>query len=98
MECTCCQTDELSTTGSTMKKNYREWILSPILVAVAKPGFIHHEMAVQACISIESTNNVTAYIIKRDNLYTIALKAPSDFECRCAENIINHLLSVDRSI
>ena len=81
-----------------MKKNYREWILSPVLVAIDKPGFLHHEMAVQACISIESTNNVRAYIVKRDNSFTIALKAPSNFDCRCAEKTIEHLLTVDRSI
>lgn len=81
-----------------MRKTYREWILSPVLVAVDRPGFTHHEMAVQACIYIESTSNVSAFIVKQNGLFTIALKAPSDFDCRCAENTIDHLLTVDRSI
>ncbi len=80
------------------RKSYREWILAPVLVAIDKPGFVHHEMAVQACISIESTNDVAAYIILKNSKYTIALVNPTDFDCRCAEDAVEHLLQVDKSI
>lgn len=79
-------------------KKYREWILAPVLVAIDMPGFIHHEMAVQACVSIESTNDVTAYIVSINESYIIALENPTDFECECAKIAIEHLLKVDRSI
>ncbi len=69
-----------------------------MLVAIDKPGFVHHEMAVQACISIESTNDVEACIVLKNSKYSIALVAPTDFDCRCAENTIEHLLEVDKSI
>ncbi len=80
------------------RKSYREWILTPVYVAVQRPGFIHHEMAVQACISIESTNSVNAMIIKNQQTFSIALEDPSEFELKCAASIIDNLLTVDRNI
>lgn len=80
------------------RKTYREWILTPVLVLIDKPGFIHHEIAVQACISIESTNDVQAYIVSIKNEFYVALNNPTDFDCECAKNTIDHLLKVDKGV